>query len=123
VYWRPGSSGAWNYPGITADSTNYDGFQVDIDLTNDTFGLTYYDVSTNITSTLAAAGTPLGAAMNNLTTLRWWLDDQTILGIGGKNFFDDFSFRIVPEPACGLLMLSAVCALAGRRSTARRSGR
>ena len=112
VYWRPGSSGTWNYPGITADSTNYDGFRLDIDLTNQTFGLKYFDVSTSITSTLAAAGTPLGATMSNLTNLRWWLDDQTILGVGGKNFFDDFAFRVVPEPACGLLVVAAACFLA-----------
>ena len=111
VYWRPGNSGAWTYPGITADSTNYDGFQVDIDLTNDTFALSYYDVSTNVTSTLAAAGTPLGNAMTDLTNLRWWLDDQTILGVGGKNFFDDFSFHVVPEPSCGLLAWLAACCL------------
>ncbi len=109
VYWRPGSSGAWNYPGIQADSTNYDGFQVDINLNNNTFALNYFDVSTSLTSTLAAAGTPLGNPMSDLTRLRWWLDDQTILGVGGKNFFDDFSFRVVPEPSSGLLALIAAC--------------
>ena len=107
VYWRQGSSGAWNYPGIIANSTNYDGFTVDIDLSNDTFGLEYYQVASNLTTTLAAAGTPLGANMTNLTNLRWWLDDQTILGVGGKNFFDDFQFRVVPEPAGGMLALLA----------------
>lgn len=111
VYWRPGSSGTWNYPGITADATNYDGFQVDIDLSAQTFGLSYFDVSTNVTSVLAPNGTALGNPMSNLTNLRWWLDDQTILGVGGKNFFDDFSFRVVPEPGTGSLMLLALSGL------------
>lgn len=120
VYWRPGNSGAWTYPGIVADSTNYDGFQVNINLTNQTFELKYFDVSTSLTSTLAAAGTPLGNPMANLTNLGWWLDDQTILGVGGKNFFDDFTFHVVPEPSSGAFAAMIACLMGVARKAVQR---
>ena len=121
VQWRPGSSGAWTATGITADSLAYDGFRVDLNLSSDTFQLEYFDVSASTWSTLAVAGTPLGASMLNLTDLRWKLDEFTVAGdpsgYAGKNFFDDFSFKVnpVPEPSTCLLMLTGLCGLLIRR--------
>jgi hypothetical protein len=122
VYWRPGNSGVWNYTPIIADSSNYDGFTVNIDLTADTFEMKYFDFSTSNTLTLAPAGTALGAPMSDLTHLRWYLTDQVTGGIGGKNFFDDFSFRVkqVPEPATAALItigLVAACSVRRRISS------
>jgi hypothetical protein len=112
VVWRPGSSGAWNATGIVADHNNWDGFRARLDLSNDTFGLRYFDVSTSSVITLAPVGTPMGAAMNDATHLGWWLSDFTLAsGIhpGGKNFFDDFSVRTaVPEPTSWALALCGV---------------
>ncbi len=110
IYWRAGSSGAWTYPGIIADSTNWDQFSVSIDLGADTFGISYHQIVPNITTTIVPAGAPLGAAMTNLSHLRWWLTDQVLGGTGGKNFFDDFRFRVpnVPEPSSILLLATAV---------------
>lgn len=121
VQWRPGNSGAWTLAGITADSLAYDGFRVDMNLSNDTFQLEYFDVSASTWSTLAAAGTSLGTPMQNLTNLRWWLDEFTVAGdpsgYAGKNFFDDFSFKVnpVPEPSTCLLVLTSLCGLSLRR--------
>jgi len=121
VQWRPGSSGSWTATGITADSLAYDGFRVDMNLSNDTFQLEYFDLSANTWSTLAAAGTPLGASMQNLTNLRWKLDEFTVAGdpsgYAGKNFFDDFSFKVnpVPEPSSCLLLLTGLSSLFIRR--------
>jgi hypothetical protein len=126
VYWRPGSSGAWTYTSTIADSSNYDGFTVNIDLTNDTFELKYFDFSASNTLTFAPAGTALGAPMTDLTHLRWYLTDQVSGGVGGKNFFDDFSFRVnqVPEPASMMLTVlggSAVASVVRRRKRLRSS--
>jgi hypothetical protein len=113
VYWRQGGSGTWNYPGITADATNWDQFSVSIDLTADTFSVNYHQIVPNINTTIVPAGTPLGTPMSNLTNLRWWLTDQVLGGTGGKNFFDAFGFTVpnIPEPGSLLLVLSGVGAM------------
>lgn len=99
VYWRTNTSGAWNYTGVFADATNWDGVRVDIDLNSQTFGLDYFDVSATTWSNMIPAGTSLGMAMTDLTRLGWQLEDNVFSGTGGKNFFDDFSFGAsVPEP-------------------------
>jgi hypothetical protein len=117
VYWRPGSSGSWNYSGIFADATNWDQFSVSIDLTNDTFEINYHQIVPNINTTLAPAGTPLGAGMADLTHLRWWLSDQVLGGVGGKNFFDAFGFDVpqIPEPSTAVLVLVAAYGMALKR--------
>jgi hypothetical protein len=113
VYWRSGSSGPWNYTGIIANNGNWDGIKIDIDLTADTFALNYYKVSTNTWLNLAPAGTALGTAMTNLTTIGWHLEDGTNNGVGGKNFFDDFNVTIPAPGAAGLLALGGL--MLGRR--------
>lgn len=114
VYWRAGS-GPFTYTGIYANAVNWDGVKVSIDLTSDTFGIDYYDVSNNLWSPMVASGTALGTPMTNLTTLGWFLNDAVNSGIGGKNFFDDFSFNI-PEPSTLVLGLFGVAALLRRRA-------
>lgn len=114
VSWRDGPSSAWNYTGIYANSTNWDGVKALIDLSNDTFQLDYYVVSTNTWLTLAPAGTPLGAAMGNFTTIDWELVDGLSAGIGGKNFFDDFTF-VIPAPASVSLGAMGLLLAARRR--------
>jgi hypothetical protein len=111
IYWRPGSSGAWNFPGIIANSTNWDQFPVSIDLGADTFGINYTPIATNITATVAPSGTPLGVPMQDLTHLGWWLTDQVTGGTGGKNFCDAFGFAVpnVPKPSSVLLLTMAAC--------------
>lgn len=116
VYWRAGSSGLWNYTGLYANAGNWDGIRIEIDLTSDTFKLNYYEVSTNSWLSLAAAGTPLGTAMTNLTNIGWRLEDGTNIGVGGKNFFDDFSVQIPAPGAAGLLAFGAAAAVRRRRS-------
>lgn len=114
VYWRT-NSGPWNYTGVYATLGNWDGVKVSIDLTADTFGIDYYDVNTNTWSNMVAAGTALGAPMTDLTHLGWQLNDAVNTGIGGKNFFDDFSFT-VPEPSTLVLGALGLAALRRRRA-------
>ncbi len=114
VYWRDGPSSSWNFTGIYANSADWDGVKVAIDLTNDTFQLDYYVVATNTWSTLAPAGTALGAAMGNFTTLDWELVDGLSSGIGGKNFFDDFTF-VVPAPSSAVVGLAGLALMSRRR--------
>ncbi len=105
VTWRDSPSNPWTYTGVYADATNWDGIDIDIDLTADTFGIDYYDVSSNTWSTMVPAGTPLGMPLFNITTLRWQLEDGVTTGTGGKNYFDDFSIQTaVPEPSSFALL-------------------
>lgn len=118
VAWRDSPSSPWNYTGVIADATNWDGVDIEVDLTADTFGIDYYDVGTNTWSTMVPAGTPLGTPLLNITTLRWQLEDGVASGLGGKNYFDDFAIHTaVPEPSS-----FALAALAGLTmlATARR---
>lgn len=114
VSWRDGPSSSWNYTGIFANATNWDGIKVDIDLSSDTFQLDYYVVSTNTWTTLAPAGTALGAGMTNFTTIDWELVDGLSAGIGGKNFFDDFTF-VIPAPSSVALGAMGLLLAARRR--------
>ncbi|MBI5864605.1 MAG: PEP-CTERM sorting domain-containing protein [Planctomycetes bacterium] len=114
IYWRDSSSNAWNYTGVYANIANWDGVRMDLDLTNDTFGIDYYNVNTNTWSNMVAAGTAMGSAMTNFTTVRWELADAVNVGVGGKNFFDDFSFA-VPEPSSLVLLLGGLASLLRRR--------
>lgn len=121
VTWRTNPSGAWNYTGITADDTDWDGLRLDIDLTNDTFQLDYFDKSANTWLNLAPAGTALNTPMLNLTNLGWRLEDGVFTGLGGKNYFDDFTFQTrIPEPSSLALAAAAVCGvlIAARRRRA-----
>lgn len=114
VTWRTSTSNVWTNTGIIADQTDWDGVRFEINLSNDTFSFDYYDVSANLWSNVVPAGTPLGMAMQNLTTLDWQLEDNLFAGIGGKNFFDDFCFMVIPAPSSlGLLVMGS--ALASRR--------
>jgi hypothetical protein len=113
MVWRTNPSGPWTYSGIYANAAMWDGISMQIDLTSDTFQLDYYDVATNTWSTLAPAGTPLGVAMANFTSLRWQLEDGTNGGVGGKNFFDDATFVIPAPPAAVALGMGLL--LTGRR--------
>lgn len=113
VYWRPGSSGAWNYTGTYVNTGLWDGVKVDIDLTGQSFKMSYYVASTNTWFTMANT-TALGASMMNLTHLGWQLEDDVHLGTGGKNFFDDASFSI-PAPGAGMLGLLGLGLLRRRR--------
>jgi hypothetical protein len=115
VYWRAGSSGPWNYTGVIANSGNWDGIKISIDLTADTFALDYYKVATSSWVNLAAAGTALGASMTNLTNLGWHLEDATNNGVGGKNFFDDVGFGIPAPGSAGVLALAGLVAMRRRR--------
>jgi hypothetical protein len=116
VVWRANASGPWIPTAFIADQTNWDGLTVDIDLTSDTFGMQYFDVSASLTLPLVPTGTPMGQAMNDLTVLGWQLEDGLFAGNAGKNFFDDFSFKVtVPEPSSCLLMLASLSGLLIRR--------
>lgn len=115
VYWRAGSSGPWNYTGLYINSGQYDNVKFNIDLSTQTFGLNYFQSSTSSTVTLASLGTPLGASMNNFTTIGWELTDNLSSGIGGKNFFDDFSFQIPAPSSAMLLGLGGLGAMRRRR--------
>ncbi len=111
VYWRTSSSNPWTPTAFIADQFNWDGVKVSIDLTADTFGIDYFDISANAWSNMVPAGTALGMPMTNLTTLGWQLEDGLSAGVGGKNFFDDFSITAVPEPGTwGLMSLGVIAA-------------
>lgn len=117
VLWRTSPSGSWNYTSMIADQNNWDGVKFNIDLTADTFGIDYFDASANSWGTLVPAGTPMGAAMNNFSRLGWQLEDGVsgnALSIAGKNYFDDFSFVVAPEPT-SLTILAASGVLLRRR--------
>jgi hypothetical protein len=113
VTWRTNSSNPWSSTPFFADQTNWDGLRVDLDLTADTFSMDYYDISANTWTNIVPSGTAMGQAMNDLTVLRWQLEDGLFAGQGGKNFFDDFSV-VVPEPSCGVLITLACLSLFGR---------
>jgi hypothetical protein len=119
IIWRASPSGSWNTTALVADDGsgvgNYDGVQFSINLTTQTFGLRYFDVSTSTTTVLAPLGTPLGNTMSDFTHIGWYFTDNVVSGVGGKNFFDDFTFQ-VPEPTT-LMTTGAVgvAALARRR--------
>lgn len=115
VVWRTSPSSPWNSTPFVADQLNWDGLEIDLDLTADTFGIAYYDVSANVWSTLVPAGTAMGQAMQDFTVLGWRLEDGLNAGQGGKNFFDDFSFTVVPEPCGGLVAGLAVVPWLARR--------
>lgn len=111
LYWRPGSSGAWNMTSLFAnDPSQYDKMTMEINLTAQTFKIDFSDTSTSLTTTLAPTQA-LGAGMSNFTHIGWSLADNLQagpLGWGGKNFFDDFVFDVpVPEPSSALAMLAA----------------
>jgi hypothetical protein len=112
VVWRTGS--VWTYTGIYANPSDWDGVDLTIDLTGDTFGLQYYIASSSTWMTMVPTGTPLGTAMTNFTTLGWQLEDAVNFGVGGKNFFDDFTVS-VPAPGTG-----AIAALGGLLAARRR---
>jgi hypothetical protein len=116
VQWRAGNSGPWNNTSIISDDTNYDGVTVALNLSAQTFKIDYFDFSTSTTTTIAPAGTALGNPMTNLTHLGWSLTDNLFTGVGGKNFFDDFSFSTttVPEPGTLVLLGMGVLGLTAR---------
>ncbi|MDZ4818809.1 MAG: PEP-CTERM sorting domain-containing protein [Planctomycetota bacterium] len=111
VTWRTSPSNSWNTTSFIADQTNWDGLRVDIDLTADTFSMDYYDVSANTWTNIVPSGTGMGQALNDLTVLRWQLEDGLFSGVGGKNFFDDFSVTPVPEPSTIVMFLMGAVAL------------
>jgi hypothetical protein len=115
VVWRDDPSDPWNATAFIADQTNWDGLTVNIDLTADTFAMDYYDVSTNTTTNIVPAGTAMGQAMSDFTVLGWRLEDGLFAGNAGKNFFDDFSFNVVPEPSSLVLMVLGCAAICGVR--------
>lgn len=114
VVWRDSSSNNWNYTGIYAadqSGNSWDGVKVEIDLTADTFKLDYFDLSANAWINLAPSGTSLGQSMTDFTVLRWQLEDDTSTHFFGKNYFDDFSFNVVPEPSTIVLGIFGAIAL------------
>jgi hypothetical protein len=46
--------------------------------------------------------------MQDLTTFRWRLEDGVSSGLGGKNYFDDFSFVHHPVPEPSTLVLAGL---------------
>lgn len=119
VIWRANPVSSWNSTALVADDGsgvgNYDGVNFTVDLTSQTFSLSYYDISANVTTILAPAGTALGNSMSNFTHLGWYMTDNVYSGVGGKNFFDDFSFN-VPEPASMMWLSLTTLALRRRRN-------
>ncbi|QDT00228.1 PEP-CTERM sorting domain-containing protein [Adhaeretor mobilis] len=111
VTWRDSPSNSWNVTSIVADQTNWDGVRFDLDLTADTFAMDYFDVSASIWTNIVPTGTAMGQAMGNFTEIRWQLEDGLNAGVGGKNFFDDFSFTVVPEPSSLMLLAGALSSL------------
>ncbi|MFT3788395.1 MAG: hypothetical protein QM770_19855 [Tepidisphaeraceae bacterium] len=128
VVWRKQSFNNWNFTGVYADDapsniTNaWDGVKFTFDLTNDTFGIDYYDVSTNLWSTMVPTGTAMGTPMSDFSMIDWQLEDDTsgsLYTIAGKNYYDDFSFGFpnVPEPAMGTAALVGLALITRRRRT------
>lgn len=123
VMWRDNPSNPWNTTTTVADSAAWDGVTFNMDLSTDTFGITYFDASTNTTSTMVPAGTPMGSAMMDFTNIDWQLEDGVniwgvppINQLGGKNYFDDFSITI-PEPgSLSIAALTGMVFLKRRRS-------
>jgi hypothetical protein len=116
VVWRDDPADPWNTTTFIADQTNWDGLTVNIDLTAGTFGMDYFDVSANTTTSIVPTGTAMGQAMTDFTLLGWRLEDGLNAGpLLGKNFFDDFSFNAVPEPGSLVLTALACATLLGVR--------
>ena len=114
IIWRDSPSNPWNYTGLITNGA-WDGINATIDLTADTFKLTFFDLVNNITTVLAPTGTALGTPMTNFTALRWQMEDGENTGVGGKNFFDDASFSIPAPSSVALLGLGALAASRRRR--------
>jgi hypothetical protein len=120
VMWRDSSSNPWNTTTVVADSAAWDGVKFNMDLTGDTFGIDYFDASLNTWNTMVPAGTPMGSAMMDFTTIDWQLEDGVniwgtapINQLGGKNYFDDVSI-VIPEPASLSLAIFGAVALLRR---------
>ncbi len=111
VTWRTSPSNPWNTTSFIADQSNWDGLRVDIDLTADTFSMDYFDVSANSWTNIVPANTAMGLPLSDLTVLRWQLEDGLNAGLGGKNFFDDFSVTVVPEPSTIVMGIFGAAAL------------
>jgi len=119
MYWRAGNSGSWNLTGLFSDPFAYDQLKVNIDLTSQTFKIDFFDFSTSLTTTLAPTQ-PLGATMLNYTHIGWSLTDNLLagpMGWGGKNFFDDFGFKVnpVPEPSTAVVLMGIGAAMLLKR--------
>lgn len=125
IMWRDSSSNPWNYTSFVGDQGDWDGVTFKLDLTAKTFSINYYDASALTTSVLVPAGTPMGLPMPNFVGLDWQLEDGVNAAanpnVGGKNYFDDFSFAGFPEPASMTALAGATMIAGARRRSSTRS--
>lgn len=117
VVWRTSSSNPWNTTAFIADQSDWDGVKIGLDLTTATFSIDYFDKSALTWTNIVPAGTGMGMAMGDLTVLRWQLEDGLSAGVGGKNFFDDFS-TTVPEPSSVVLVALLFAGIGATRRSA-----
>lgn len=116
ISWRDAAANPWTYTSWTASAAVWNAMKVSLDLSNDTFGLDYYDDATATWNVLVPLGASMGQSMTNFTTVRWQLEDAVSLGIGGKNFFDDATTTgFIPSPSALMVLGLAGCAAARRR--------
>ena len=102
-------NGVWTNTGVTIDRSDWSQVILDFDFANDTIGMQFNGTG-GAFGDFTLATSAMGADMKNLTQLDWNLKGGT-----GKNFFDEFNFKGVPEPSTALLVALAFPGLLKRK--------
>lgn len=123
VQYRLPGSGSWVSTGSQVGTQFWSQMTVELNTASDTVNLSvraYDDLTTTLGSTVSIlTGQSLGLDANAFTDLRWDLRGGTLDNgaVSYKNYFEDFSFTVmpVPEPGSALSVVLGALLLTSRR--------